>query len=80
MTKTTIKMLKDATGCSNGFTTKLFLKGEKYEVSKSLAASFCKMNVAEKCGIVAAALHNPVNEKKVVAPVAATKKAKKVSE
>ena len=77
--KITIKMLKDATGTQDGFTSELFKKGETYDVLPSLAASFCKMLVAEKCGKIAATLHNPVAVKKVVAPVA-VKKTKKGSE
>ena len=70
-------MLKDAIGTQDGFTNTLFRKGETYEICVSLANSFGKMLVAEKVGVVAAALHNPVAEKKVVAPVAATKKGNK---
>ena len=75
--KITIKMLKDKTGTQDGFTVELFEKGKTYELCVSLATSFCKMMVAEKCGVIATTIHNPVKEKKVVAPVAATKKGNK---
>lgn len=73
----TIKMLKQAIGTQDGFTSELFRKGEVYEVCESLAKSFIKMAYAEKAGVIVAALHNPVVEKKVVSPVTSRRKGTK---
>jgi len=48
-----IKMLVDAQGCSDGFTARLYKRGQEYEVSKALANNFViQQGVAEPVPIL----------------------------
>jgi hypothetical protein len=42
-----VKMLRNKMGSNDGVTTQMYLEGEEYEVSETLAKSFIDENLAE---------------------------------
>jgi hypothetical protein len=69
-----IRMLKDCDGYEDGFTCKLYKKGQEYNIGASLFKSFRNMGFCEL--VLEETVQEPVAENKVVLPVAETTKVK----